>query len=76
MGSDGSAAGGRGSDQSEWPRSAENEPAASGEVFAGYRNRTPGLSRRLKGHILTFFYPDITDIAPLESHRVRKVQQT
>ena len=36
----------------------------------------PGLSRRLKGHILTFFYPDITDIAPLESHRVQKVQRT
>ena len=49
MGSDGSAAGGGRSDLSEWQRSAENEPAASGEVFAGYRNRTPGLSRRPKG---------------------------
>ena len=49
MGSDGSAAGGGRSDLSEWPRSAENEPALSGEVFAGYRNRILGLPRRPKG---------------------------
>ena len=42
----------------------------------GTSRMVPGLSRRLKGHILTFFYPDITDIAPLESLRVQKVQRT
>ena len=39
MGSDGSAAAGRRSDLSEWQRSAGNEPALTGEVDAGNRNR-------------------------------------
>ena len=39
MGSDGSAAGGRESDLSEWQWSAENEPVSSGEVFAGHHNK-------------------------------------
>lgn len=39
MGSEGNAAGGRKSDLSEWQRSAGNEPASTGEVTAGHRNR-------------------------------------
>ena len=38
-GSDGSAAGGRRSDLSEWQGSARHEPAAPGEVAAGDPNR-------------------------------------
>ena len=39
MGSDPSAAGGGKSEVSEWQRSARNEPASTGEVSAGHRNR-------------------------------------
>ncbi len=39
MGSDGSAAGGRKSDLSEWPRSADEEGAPSPTKMPGYRNR-------------------------------------
>ena len=39
MGSDRNAACGGKSDLSEWPRSAGNEPASTGEVAAGHRNR-------------------------------------
>ena len=39
MGSDPTAAGGGGREGSEWPRSARNKPALTGEVSAGHRNR-------------------------------------
>ena len=39
LGSEGSAAGGRRSDLSEWQRSASRKPALSGEADAGHRNR-------------------------------------
>ena len=48
-------------------RTARDEGALAPRTFAGHRNRTPGLSRRLKGHILTFIRSKIADIAPLES---------
>ena len=44
-GSDATAARGRKREQSEWPWSAENEPAMSGEVFAGNRNRIESMQR-------------------------------
>ena len=37
----------------------------------GTSRMVPGLSRRLKGHILTFPCSHITDIAPLESPAVQ-----
>ena len=39
LGSEPSAAGGRASEASEWPRSARHEPAPPGDVTAGHRNR-------------------------------------
>ena len=39
LGSEPSAAGGRRSEASEWQRSARHEPAPSGEMTAGHRNR-------------------------------------
>ena len=42
-GSDPTAASGGGREGSEWQRSARNEPASPGEVFAGYRNRSVAL---------------------------------
>ena len=39
MGSEPSAAGGRESEASEWPRLARHEPAPTGDVTAGHRNR-------------------------------------
>lgn len=42
MGSEPTAASGRGREAREWQRSAENEPASTGEVFAGHRNRGAG----------------------------------
>ena len=52
-GSEGSAAGGGRSDLSEWQRSAESEPASTGEAFAGHRNRTKLLAPAIKAAPLT-----------------------
>ena len=49
LGSEGSAAGGRRSDPSEWQRSASREPASSGKADAGHRNRATGDPAKANG---------------------------